>query len=365
LFLAAVGLALSLAARWQIRRSESTRAGLMLANAGLWVSLLFGLGYGAYYAGTEAALRKQAEAAADQWFGLLVGGKPEEAFRLTLPPAQQRGVPENAEDIRRRFGATELALFLRSDLPRMCRSWPDKVKVRTVGVREWEVKPTGFQVDLNYEVRTPEGQYDVVISTVGTDDPAGGGRDWQVMFQRSGIRDTGRRLTKLGRLCLELQARVQRNFLPEWAKGLPGGPSVEPLIRLEGAVPPEDKRATWAKEMRLPGAVNLFPGSGPLRPPGMPTAHITADDVFFANNSEVSLPSLGGSIATVLVVRPTDATLIQEMLRLAGPGWENQPVEPLAERPPELAPYNADFRVVEINIKPSAPKLAQQPINES
>src|SRR4051812_18412677 len=40
--LAVVGLGLSLAARWQVRQSEGTRAGAGLAKASLWLCLLSG-----------------------------------------------------------------------------------------------------------------------------------------------------------------------------------------------------------------------------------------------------------------------------------------------------------------------------------
>jgi hypothetical protein len=356
LFLAGLGLVLSIAARWHIQRAEGTRAGRKLASIALWLSLLSGFGYGAYYYGTEFALRKQAEAAADQWFALLGKGQPELAFRLTRDPAQQRGLPENdPEEIRRRFGTTELAAFLRADLPRMWRSWPDKTAVRLVGVKDWEITPQGYQVELNYEVRDPEGLYDVVVTTLGRDDPAAGGRDWQIVFSRSGLRE--RKFTKLGRLCLEIQSELQRRFLPAWNKQLADGPGLESQVLIEGVAPPADKRETVVKEIKAPGAVNLFPATSPLRPPGLPTSYITAADVRFVQNVEITLPSLGGPITSSLNMRPKDEALVKEMLRLAGPGWEKEPAESPRERPAELTPYRLEFQVSEIDIKPSAPRL--------
>jgi hypothetical protein len=364
--LAGLGLALSLTARWQIRRAEGTRAGIKLANWGLWLSLLFGLGYAAYYAATDLALREQAEGIADRWFAFLAKGEAEKAFRLTRPPGQQRGLPEdNPEEIRKRFGATELAIFLRSDLPRMFRTWPDKTRVQFVGVRDSDITPQGYQVDLNYEVRTPEGLYTVIISTLGHDDPATGGRDWQVVFNRSGTsRDKPPLLTKLGRMTYECQAQIQRLFLPAWQKSLGENAPIESLLRIEGNVPPDAQRAALAKEIHSPGAVTLYPGSSPLAPPGLPTAHFTDTDVQFQQNIEISLPTLGGTIPATLSIRSKDDHLVADMLRLAGPGWEQQPAEPTTDRPAELTPYDISFKVTEINIKPSAQKLTPLAPNE-
>src|SRR5438876_623304 len=49
LLVPAAGLVLSLMARSQIRSSEGTRAGERLAGAGIWLSLLPGLGYLVYH----------------------------------------------------------------------------------------------------------------------------------------------------------------------------------------------------------------------------------------------------------------------------------------------------------------------------
>src|SRR5437879_1991684 len=51
---------LSLLALWQIRNSEGTRAGAALAQWGLWISILAGLGYGAYRLAASLAVTSQA-----------------------------------------------------------------------------------------------------------------------------------------------------------------------------------------------------------------------------------------------------------------------------------------------------------------
>src|SRR5262249_47832262 len=60
ILLAVGGVILALAARWHIAYSEGTRAGIGLAKVALWMSLICGLCYGAYFGGNMLAIRKQA-----------------------------------------------------------------------------------------------------------------------------------------------------------------------------------------------------------------------------------------------------------------------------------------------------------------
>src|SRR5262245_30916400 len=118
------GVAMALAAKWHIRRAEGTRVGGGLATAALWIGVLFGAGYAAYYFATEIAVQQQAKSTGDQFFALLKQDQIEKAFRATLHPSQQLTIREDdKEGIRRRFGAHELAGFERSDLVRQIRLW--------------------------------------------------------------------------------------------------------------------------------------------------------------------------------------------------------------------------------------------------
>src|SRR6516165_4133448 len=80
LILMAVGsVILALAARWHIANSEGTRAGQGLAKIALWLSVICGLCYGAYFGGNYFAIRKQAsDMAVKNWFEPLKEGKFDE-----------------------------------------------------------------------------------------------------------------------------------------------------------------------------------------------------------------------------------------------------------------------------------------------
>lgn len=370
LFLAGVGLATAVVARWQIRRSEGTRTGLGLATVAFWLSLLALGGYGAYILATGLAVRQQAKDVADKFFGLLSEGKPELAFRLTRPAAQQKGIDPNPEQIRARFGSGDYFIFETSDVVRVFRTWgPDRLRIQFAGEREREDQPDGFLVELNYGLRTPEGEIEVAVSTRGVDDPATGGRDWQIQFHRSGFRQE-RRYTKLGRMCGEVQLECVRRFLAvQWVGDIAHGPipEVATVMRLEGHAFPDGQREKVIEELRQPRAINLFPGAGPLRGNALPTMQFSDDAVLLRHVIEVTAPSVDKSepkIPAVVTVQVVNQDLVKEMLSLAGPDWERQPIVPIdPDAQPELARYGLDklFRVTELNLRPSQPRIVTGP----
>src|SRR5262245_46962964 len=76
LFLAGLGLALTIAARIQIRRSEGTREGMKLTTISWWLSVLGGAAFAAYLVASSLALRKQSEDEAQRFFTLLKKNDP-------------------------------------------------------------------------------------------------------------------------------------------------------------------------------------------------------------------------------------------------------------------------------------------------
>ena len=355
MLMAFVALGLAIAAKLQLARSQGTRAGDKVANAALLLSLVVGLGYAAYWFAIDFAIRKQSQEIAEKWIGYMMNGDVERAFRLTRDPGQQRTMSDDPETIRQRFGQTDLSLFNRSDLPRLLRSWKGRTEYSFEGVHNWEVTASGFEVELRYAFRFPEGIYGIGVTTLGIDDPDTGERTWQIVFGKSGARAQERQLTKLGKLVLELQYDSfyqLRNWYPQFRAA--GPKAVEPLIRLDGAIPPEDKRAQIAKELMEEGAMNLNPG-GPSRPLGYALVEVTDDGVYVTSVMEVTLPSVGKEINTLMRQRVRGDELVKEMLRLGGLDWRTQPPDPNPQ--PELPLYEHSYEPVEINIRPSGPKM--------
>jgi hypothetical protein len=190
--LSVVGIVLSLLAWWQIRQSEGTRAGAALAKWGWWLSLLFGLGYLAYYFAFEAALGLEATDFTDKWFAKLREGDVNSAFLLTLDPDRRKDLLPNRPDHMAQFtlvgeqGMSELQSFEEKEFVRFLIQGGTAGEVQSQGVREWRYlsEPKAYQVQLSYRLRAPEGEMDCLI-TVKSGSSRGkksGGRQWYIVM---------------------------------------------------------------------------------------------------------------------------------------------------------------------------------------
>src|SRR6266851_5352132 len=85
LIIPAISFTLAVIASRQIRMSEGTRSGLGLVTWAWWLSILFGVGYGAVYGGTLLAVWWQADADIQRYFfDKIRAGKVDEAFAFTI-----------------------------------------------------------------------------------------------------------------------------------------------------------------------------------------------------------------------------------------------------------------------------------------
>lgn len=352
--LSLVAVALSIMAKLQLSRSQGTRAGKKIADAALLLSLVFGLGYSAYWFAIDFSIRKQGQELADRFLKLLGDGEPERAFMLTKEPLVQKSMPDDPDTIRRRFGNTDLNQFNRSEVPRLFRAWHSRVKWDFEGAKPFEETALGFQCELNYVIRVPEGAFPVGVTVVAIDDPDTGVRDWQVAFGNTGVRGSLRQFTTLGKLIVDLQYRSFL-FLKGWhAEFLSAGPkAAEPLLRIEGVVPPEDKRKALAEELMNPDAIQIHPG-GPTRPLGNATVLVGDEGVIVQHVLTITAPTVGSEINALLSMRVRGDELVKEMQRLAGPDWDKEPINFSPE--PELARFQYKLEPFMINIRPSAPK---------
>lgn len=360
LLMAAASVVVALAAKLHVARSGGTRAGSKMANAALLIALVFGLGYGAYWFAIDFALRKQSEEFTSRFIKLLIDGEEEKAFRLTRAADQQRALADDPETIRRRYGSSDLGVFARSDLPRLLRTWKGKMEFELLGVRNWTERPGGYEVDLSCRFRFPEGEYVLNTTAIGMDDPDTGGRTWQIFWAKTGMDPTRTRYTRLGLLILQLQFDSFQKLAPWLAKlGDRGSAAIEPMIRLEGHIPPADKRAQMAKELVKPGAINYRPG-GPLKPLGLAGVYFTDDHVYLTHLVEVSIPTIGSEASSLLTVDLQGEKLVSEMLKLAGPGWQQQPF--VTDMTPILPEYKYHLEPITLNIRPSSGRLSLRPI---
>ncbi|HLW65014.1 MAG TPA: hypothetical protein VKS79_06795 [Gemmataceae bacterium] len=211
ILLALGGAILALAARWHIANSEGTRAGTGLAKAALWISVIGGLCYGAYFGGNYFAIRNQAnEVALKYWFEPLKDGKHEEAYYYTIDPAQRQNM--TPRDVAARFG-DNLQKFRQQELIGVLDRAKQEAQIEPRGMESWSKESVGYIVNLKYLVTTREGEFDVLLSLVGSDSKELQRREWFIQKSRELIQ--GRRLTTYGRLLIETQINADQ-FIREW-----------------------------------------------------------------------------------------------------------------------------------------------------
>jgi hypothetical protein len=214
------GLALSLAGRWQIAHAEGTRAGLALTTWGLWLSVLFGLGYATYAITTHFAVRRQAEdflTDPDKGFfsQLKRPGGVKAAFRLTRP-ADIR--PADDETVESQF-AGDLMKFEGHLLVRIIQQAGPEAQVEIQSISDATYKEGGYWVDLIVNVITPDEQIQYPM-TVRSTQSSGSEREWYVDWTKvpamppAEMRMLGRQ-TEHGRMMAKERSK-SHEFAGDW-----------------------------------------------------------------------------------------------------------------------------------------------------
>jgi hypothetical protein len=218
----AVGLVLAILARLRIRNSEGVLSGEVLTKWAWWLSLLFGLGYIAYYVGAYLAVSNQAETFTTEWLSKVRDGKIAEAFLETQEPAKRKGVnPADPEAMYLRYGIAQgrrrgpMAGFQDQDVIHLIqRAGPD-LTVTPLGVKGWDYDKGGYQVAEVYRLTTPEGSFDVDLTVRSSEGPGIEGRKWHM---QPAIKLAGPpQLTSLG-MTLDRWYAPAHQFVQEWVK---------------------------------------------------------------------------------------------------------------------------------------------------
>ncbi|MFL5341130.1 MAG: hypothetical protein ACJ8F7_13365 [Gemmataceae bacterium] len=222
------GVIASIAARWQIHNSEGTLAGRGMAKLAMGLSVVFGCVYVAYYWGNMVAIRRQAVDFAQQWLTTLSNKNPDEAFLLTIPPAERKGMkaanavqrfPERSE----RFRSMEfVGIFTGADRK-------EDVVVEPLGVRDMTQIPEGNNVTLQYLIKSRSGEYECSVTALGMEGADFPGRQWVVPESAPFIQR--KRLSVYGRLVWEARMDAER-VMGEWIGGVLSQNGVEAQVRL-------------------------------------------------------------------------------------------------------------------------------------
>ena len=232
IFLAVGGAVLSFFARRQIRNSEGTRAGLALATSGLWLSVVFGLGYLAYSMTIDFAVRRQAEdflVNPDKGFFAVLKdpGRLTAAFLLTQPPDKRANLnPDDVEAIERTLnqpgpmGVGQLDIFRFSGIVCLLQVDGPDTEAAVKSITRSTYEKQSYAVDLVVQVRTKEAEFDVPLKVRSGDSPTGG-RQWYVDWSRSPS-PTNVLFTPFGKQLLALRV-ASHQFLTRWLDDLRDG----------------------------------------------------------------------------------------------------------------------------------------------
>jgi hypothetical protein len=298
--LAVAGAGLSLLARWRIRTSEGTRAGLKVAQWGLWLSVVSGLGYTAYAMATAAAIKQQAnrfltEPGEDAgFFPHLQKGEVNAAFLLTQTPSRRSGSnPGDDEKMRRQFDTAlgpnsptgMLTMFADSPLVRLfeqARLTKDPVTVEPAAVRGWGYEAKGYKVERTYSIgvgtQAPEVTVELLVTVKSVEaEGTGAGRKWFVDWSQSYILKTQDSPAGLKINQLRWDAR---GFVDAWLAKLNQGQRAQAFLDTLDA--PE--RAAANKHLAASGATRVWALpvglAVPLPPVTVPLDSALADRLF-------------------------------------------------------------------------------------
>ena len=170
---------------------------MALAKWGMWLSVLFGLGYVAFYAATYFAIRSDANEYTMRWFDLLKKGKQNQAFLHVLEPNVRQTVnPDDEKAMDVRFNPSgdpgrpgPLTVFRTSELIRLIQFGRADTQITPLGIREWEYNNGKYRIKRIYEISSPEGSVEVAAVVSGSASTKGEyeGREWMVMLMDTNI----------------------------------------------------------------------------------------------------------------------------------------------------------------------------------
>jgi hypothetical protein len=380
-----LGLGLALAAKWQIRNSEGARTGAGFASSALWLCLIVGGVYLIYIVTLELAIRDQARKFTNEWAKKVATGPVELAFLDVLSPAQRASVDEkDIAAIRQRF-ATELHPFKINEIVRLLQRAGSNYELVPMGLKNWELIEGGLLVQQIYELRTPEGRFEVLLPVYGRDIPELGGRQWLVQLRAADIRN--RQTTSLGRLALDMQYETRR-FLFDWAekinrgklfdafldtlpmnqrasfKGKTDAPEFQKFkdgafIYQDGEPLPPEAQKKAAENVLRPFSLDLSPGTAQAQA-GPPLIEFRDDGVWLIVLIEVKQGDNVYPIPSYITVELQGDEMIAEILKMRKSDWRQLPILPPVTRDStqEADRFpNRGFRIVNINLKPSEPRL--------
>jgi hypothetical protein len=200
-----VGLVLAVGAQRRIRRSDGAIGGETVAAGAWWLSVLFGLGFVAFYFGTYLAARRQADDWNARWFKTVQEDRLIDSFLMSLDPSHRKFYkPGDHAAIFQRYGLIPMSQgakpplieYVQNDIVQLLREAGPDAQIRSLGMRDWDRYQSGFKMSETYEIATPTATFEMLLVTRGSEGKEYEGRQWRISLGESKI--TGLGLTTLG-----------------------------------------------------------------------------------------------------------------------------------------------------------------------
>ncbi|MGF1579567.1 MAG: hypothetical protein ACFCD0_09405 [Gemmataceae bacterium] len=234
---------LSVVALRQMKNAEGTLAGESVALWGIYLSVLTGLGYGAYYFATSLAVRQQAHSFLmtkdddSGFFMHLVAGDTKQAFLLTLPWERRQNI-ELGDSLQNRKAWNEKInhlvgqadpkggydQFLDSPIVQLLiLGDPETTTITSRGVENWKYERGQYQIKRTYSISTREADLTITVALQSTDsDAPGRPRKWFVKLPLQPASDQPLRPTPRGQ-SLQALAKHSSQYLFRFFMGLKDG----------------------------------------------------------------------------------------------------------------------------------------------
>jgi hypothetical protein len=277
LVLPVLGLVLAFAGRRHVRNSEGTRQGEKYAAWAWWICLVGALGYGTNLLAIGYTIRSDAEKTFASWTRNMAEANPADAddpaTAAAFYPLTEAGQRENlkatdSQRMRAIYGP-KFALFRQNKVLAILSRNAGQCGFVSEGLQNWEQTPGQIECTLAATMKTPEGDFPLIVPMVAKTGPKG--RSWQIRIP-DGYIPEGKPIarTPFGWWMESLSASAMAAAAAEIAKAskfdqpLPAD-SFFLLLNPEGGGPPRtinDLKYCWqnanAGRMQMPGSVLSF-----------------------------------------------------------------------------------------------------------
>lgn len=181
-----LGMVLAFAGRRHIRNSEGTRQGEKYANAAWWICVVGALGYGANLLAIGFTIRSDAEGMFTRWTNKMMEADPnnlaDTATAEAFYPITEAGQRDNFSSIdyqkMRAIYGPKFVQFRQNKIFVILARNKGQCQFVSNGLQNWEQTSGQIECTIAGTLKTPEGDYPLLIPMLAKTGPKG--RTWQI-----------------------------------------------------------------------------------------------------------------------------------------------------------------------------------------